>query len=132
MARGSQVTRKTQLAKREAVKKQLSKVFDAVSAGYQAQTGRADDTIDNWDLYNLKRSPKQTFNGSADLYIPLVHNAIEARKTRFLNQIFPVTGRYIEVTTANDEDNPHAEMALLELYVKRAELRTKVMPALGA
>lgn len=129
MARGAKITRKTQLAKREDVKKQLRSTFTAVSAGFAAQVDRADHSLDWWDIYLCKLNTKQFYSGQSRVFVPLVHNAIEARKTRFLNQIFPQAGRYIEVTT-EDGEIPHATMALLELYVKRAKLRTKVLPAL--
>src|SRR5713226_7767878 len=129
MARGGQITRKTQLARRDSVKRELRKVFTAVAKGYQDQADRSDDNLDFWDAYNCKLTSKQFYNGNAKVYVQLIHNAIEARKTRFLNQIFPQAGRYIEVTT-EDGEIPHATMALMELHIKRAELRTKVMPAL--
>src|SRR5262249_20897399 len=52
-----------------------------------------------------------------------------ARKTRFVNQIFPPSQRYVEVTT-EDGTYPYAVMALSEHYIRKARLRTQVMPAL--
>lgn len=130
MARGKRVTRQTQLAGREDIRKQLLKVFRSVEDGFRDQIERADCTLDYWDGYNCILNTKQFYNSDfSSEYIPLVHNAIEARKTRFLNQVFPQAGRYLEVTT-EDGDIPHAEMALLEMYVDQAELRTMVVPPL--
>jgi hypothetical protein len=128
MAR-EKITRNTQLAKREAVKKQLRKVFLAVEDGYGKQIDRADENIDYWDSYICKLGARQSYNGNSQLFVPLIHNAVEARKTRFLNQLFPQTGRYVEVTT-EDGQIPHPVMALMEGYVERAKLKTKVVPAL--
>ncbi len=129
MAKREKITRQTQLAKREDVAKQLEKVFNAVSQGFRRQSERSDESMDWWDVYNCKLTSKQFYSGNSQLFVPLVHNGLEARKTRFLNTLFPQTGRYVEVTS-EDGEIPHATMALLEMYVERAELKTKVVPAL--
>lgn len=129
MAKREKITRQTQLAKREDVAKQLRKVFASISEGFRKQSERSDGSMDYWDIYNCKLTSRQFYNGNSQLYVPLVHNGLEARKTRFLNTLFPQTGRYVEVTS-EDGEIPHATMALLEMYVERAELKTKVAPAL--
>lgn len=123
------ITRKTQLLGNKDIREALLKKFHAIDKGFIDQGERADTTMDYWDLYNCKLGQRQFYAGNSRLFLPLVHNAVEARKTRFVNQMFPETGRYIDVTSEDDEI-PHAEMALLELYVERAQLRTRVMPAL--
>lgn len=125
----SRLTRETQLAGNEEVRKQLLKHFNAIDKGFNDAIDRADEIMDYWDQYNCKLGPKQFYTGNARIYVPLVHNAVEARKTRFVNQIFPETGRYIDVTSENDEDDPYALMALLEQYCDQAKLRTQVVPA---
>lgn len=127
MPNGDRLTRKTQLAKREAVRKQLHRIFNAVEDGYTKQVDRADNSIDYWDIYNCKLSGKQFYAGNSRIFVPLVFGGIEARKTRFLNTLFPATGRYVEVTS-EDGEIPHAVMALLEGYVERAKLATDVVP----
>ncbi len=130
MARTRRITRQDQLGKREPIKKQLLKLYRTIEDGFRDQIERADATIDQWDAYNCTLNTKQSYNSDFNHQcVPLIHNAVEARKTRFLNQVFPQAGRYLEVTT-EDGDIPHAEMALLEMHVDRAELRTKVVPAL--
>lgn len=129
MARSAKITRQTQLAKREGVRKQLLRVFDRVEKGFTDQINRADEALDYWDIYNCILSSRQFYSGNSKLFVPLVHNALEARKTRFLNQLFPQSGRNVDVTS-EDGEIPHATMALLEMYVDRAKLKTTVMPAL--
>jgi hypothetical protein len=129
MAKREKITRQTQLAKREDVAEQLRKVFRTVSDGFRKQSERADESMDWWDIYNCKLTSRQFYSGNSQLFVPLVHNGLEARKTRFINTLFPQTGRYVEVTS-EDGEVPHATMALLEMYVERAELKTKVAPAL--
>ena len=128
MAR-EKITRQTQLAKREGIKKQLRKVFRAVEEGYGKQVDRADDNIACWEAYDEKLGPNQFYDGLTKVCLPLIHNGVEARKTRFLNQLFPQTGRYVEVTT-EDGTIPHPVMALMEGYVERAKLKTQVVAPL--
>ena len=123
------VTRKTQLGKREDVKEQLLKVYEAIVTGFNNQRERADQNIDNWEMYNCRLNSKQFYTGNSQAYVPLIHNAVEARKTRALGRVFPQTGRYVEVTT-EDGTIPQATVALLENYVDDADLHTKVVPAM--
>lgn len=127
MPRG--ITRKTQLARREEVREQLLKVYESIVTGFNNQRERADQNIDNWDMYTCKLNSKQFYTGNSQAYIPLVHNAVEARKTRGLGRVFPQAGRYVEVTT-EDGTIPHASVALLENYVDDAKLHTMVVPAM--
>ena len=122
-------SRDTDISKRAGVNKQLLDVFADVEAGFQDQGDRADAQQDYWDIYNCLLNNRQFYNGNSQIFVPIVHNAVNARKTRFTNQIFPQSGRYVEVT-AEDGTMPYAQMALCEYYVRKAELRTKVMPAL--
>lgn len=125
----SRLTRSTQLAHREEVREQLLKVFEGIERGYREQVDRSDDVLDYWDIYNCRLTSKQFYAGNSRLFVPLVHNAVEARKTRFMGQLFPQAGRSVDVTT-EDGEVPHAEMALLEMYCDKAELRTKLVPAM--
>ena len=121
--------RSSDLSKRAGVKKQLLDVYKDVEQGFTDQWERSNDQLDYWDIYNTKLTAKQFYSGNSKIFVPIVHNAVNARKTRFTNQIFPQSGRYVEVTSS-DGTQPDALTALLEHYVRRAKLRTKVAPAL--
>ena len=121
--------RKQDLSKRAGVRKQLLEIFDDVNEGFRDQWERSNDQLDYWDIYNTKLTAKQFYSGNSKIFVPIVHNAVNARKTRFTNQIFPQSGRYVEVTSS-DGTQPDALTALLEHYVRRCRLRTKVAPAL--
>lgn len=121
--------RKEELGKRKKIVKALTQLYAQIEKGFQDQSERSDSQKDYWDIYNCKLSYKQFYTGTSKIFMPIVYNAINARKTRFTNQIFPVSGRYVEVTT-QDGTLPYAEMALAEHYIRKAKLRTKVMPAL--
>lgn len=125
-----QITRSTELSTKPKIREHLLKLFAEVEKGFTDQKERIDANLDYWDIYNNVLGPKQFYNGTSQIFVPITSGAIKARKTRFTNQIFPQVGRYVEVTTANG-DIPHATMALMEHYVRRARLRTQIVPALS-
>lgn len=103
--------------------------FHKIAEGFRDQAERSDAILDNWDIYNCVLNQNQVYNGNAQLYVPIVRAAVQARKTRFLNQIFPSSGRYIDATSA-DGTVPHNIVALLEDYVRKTKLRTQMIAAL--
>src|SRR3974377_2300324 len=117
------------ISKRAGIRKELLRTFREVEEGYRDQWNRSNEQQDFWDIYNCVLTSKQFYVGNSKIFVPVVHNAINARKTRFTNQIFPQAGRYVEVTST-DGTCPDALASLLEHYVRKAKLRTKVMPAL--
>lgn len=121
--------RNEELSTKKAINKALLDVYKDVEKGFDDQRPRADQQMDDWDIFNCQLGPKQFYNGTAQLFMPIVRNAIEARKTRFTNQIFPTSQRNVEVISS-DDTQPNALVAMLEHYVKKARLRTQVMPAL--
>src|SRR6266566_10095160 len=106
------------ISKRAGVAKQLTELFDEVEAGFQDQSSRSDDQQDYWDVYNCLLTGKQFYDGNSQIFVPIVHNAVNARKTRFTNKIFPTTGRNVEVVS-QDGELPYATMSLLEHYIQR-------------
>lgn len=124
-----QPKRDAELSGQPGIRKALVDVFADVQRGFTDQRDRSDTIMDNWDLYDCKLTDKQFYNGNSQMFMPFVQDAVDARKTRFTNQIFPQSGRYVEVTSI-DGEIPHATMALLESYVRKTKLRTEVMPPL--
>ncbi len=117
------------LSKVKSIRDDLIKLFTEVEEGFTDQWNRSNEQMDYWDIYNCKLTSKQFYQGNSRIFVPIVHNAVNARKTRFTNQIFPQSGRYVECTSS-DGTRPDALTALLEHYVRKAKLRTRVMPAL--
>lgn len=107
----------------------LLELYKDVEKGYEDQWERANEAMDYWDIFNCELGSCQYYSGNSKIFLPIVHDAVNARTTRFVNQIFPQAGRFVEVTTV-DGTVPHAEMSLIEHYVRKAKLRTEVMPAL--
>lgn len=112
-------------------KKLLEKIREVgqdVAKGFENQWERDNDAIDYWDVYDQVIGGKQAYAGNHTVYLPIVHQAIEARVTRFVNQIFPRSGRNVDCITSDEK--PYDIMALLEHYIRKCRLRTQVIPAL--
>lgn len=121
--------RSEELSGKKAVREALLDIFKDIERGFEQQADRSDANMDYWDCYNSVLGEKQFYQGNSKIFVPIIYNAVNARKTRFVNQMFPVSGRYVEVTS-EDGTMPQAEMALLEHHVRQAKLRTQVAPAL--
>lgn len=118
-----------ELCEREEIRTALLELYHDIERGWENQDERANASMDYWDIFNCKLGPKQYYNGTSRIFLPIVHDAVNARATRFTNQVFPQAGRYIEVTS-QDGTLPHGEMSLLEHYIRKSRIRTQVMPAL--
>ena len=104
-------------------------LFEKVEEAFADSRQRHQDIADWWDVYHQKpNGAYQNYSGTAGLYLPFVRNAVNARKTRFANQLFPVSGRHVEMRGMNG-DIPFAEVALLEHYIRVADLK-RMIPAL--
>jgi hypothetical protein len=125
----AKIDRDEELAKKPKVKDHLLKVFRDIEQAFVEQHDRSDKIMDNWDIWNCKLGGRQFYDGNTRIFVPIIRDAVKARKTRFVNQIFPQSGRYVEVITS-DIDLPEAQMSLCEHYIRGAKLRTEVMPAL--
>ena len=122
-------SRDDELSKKPKVREDLLDVYKMIEDGFIDQRDRLDDAIDYWQAYNCELGERQFYNGTSQIFMPYIHDAVEARVTRFTNQIFPQAGRFVDVTT-QDGTIPHATIALLEHYVSAAKLRTEIVPAL--
>ena len=121
-------SRDRELSDDEDIRKQCLKLYPDLEKGFSDQWERANSQMDYWDIFNCQLGPKQFYSGNSKIFLPLVHDAVNARVTRFVNQIFPQSGKHIEVTAS--EDKPTGLMALLEFYIRKCRLRTSVLPPL--
>jgi len=103
---------------------ELAKLFDDIARGFEDQKDRADDNERYWDCYNCIINECQYYHGIAEIAFPIIHDAIEARATRFTNQLFPPGGRAIEQTS---DGRQHAGLlGLLEHYLRESLFETRV------
>lgn len=121
--------RDDELCDEEELRETITELYNGVQEAFDNQAQRSDDNMDYWDLYNCVLNANQFYQGNTKVYVPIVHDAVNARVTRFTNQIFPSNKRYVEVIS-NDNSMPNGLMALMESYIRKAKLRTEVIPAL--
>ena len=86
-------SRRDNLAKKPGNKKKLFEIYKEAQKAFEDQNGRSGEINDYWDIFNCTLGRNQAYSGDNELYIPAVYNAVEARVTRFQNQIFPTSGR---------------------------------------
>lgn len=120
--------RSANLSKESKLKARLPKIYDAAECAFRDQQKRTANINDYWDIYNCVLGSGQAYNGDNTIFIPSVLNAIEARVTRFSNQIFPSSGRHVECISS-DTTSPRAVTSLIEHYIDKARLRLAI-PAL--
>ncbi len=111
------------------VKEELEELYKSVVSGFDDKNEQTQVIERSWDVYNCIFNENQFYEGDSQVYLPIVHDAIEARVTRFSNAIFPQTGRYSEVLS-NDAKVPYETMAVLDHYVEQCQLRDNIAPAL--
>lgn len=121
--------RKKQWKDDEKVKKELGEIHSLVKSGFDDKTDQTAVIERAYDIYNCILNENQMYEGDSKVYLPIVHDAIEARVTRFSNSIFSGNGRYSDVLS-NDGNVPYDTMALLDHYVEECGLRDTVVPAL--
>jgi hypothetical protein len=125
---GEPVGRNEELSTREKIKEELLKTYIGIDKAFEAAADRINDNLDYWDIYNCELGTHQYYTGISRVFVPIVKDAIDARATRFVNQVFPQSGHYVECITDQDEQ-PEARLALLGHYIETAKLRENVLPA---
>lgn len=111
------------------IQKQLGDIYAAVERGYEDKAEQNNIIDECWDIYNCELNENQVYTGSSQVYVPIVRDAITARETRFINMLFPSTGRYVDIV-ADDGHVPHDLIALMDDYVRQAKIRQLVAPGL--
>lgn len=108
------------------IRRHLDKLFSAIVKGFEDQAERSDDLDKWWNIYHCILDDEQFYQGNACVYVPIIRDAVNARTTRFANQLFPATGRYIDCTTS-DGTQPFEIIALANHYISTAKLKTQVV-----
>lgn len=107
------------------IRQHLDDIYTQVQKGFEDQSRRSDELQDYWDCYNCDPNGNRYYNGIADIYVPIIHDGVEACVTRWVNQMFPQAGRYLE-TVASDGSSKNALLALLDHYIREARFKTQV------
>ena len=119
--------RDEELVGEKEIAKEARKLAKKASKAFKDQGERSNDQIDYWRLYNCELGPKQGYSGNAQIFVPIIKEAVDARRTRFVNQMFPRSQRNIECISSDEK--PQDVMALIEHYIRKTKLRTEIMPA---
>lgn len=112
-----------------AIQEQLFSAYSEVSKAFEDKSDQTDMVEDCWDVYNCKMTANQAYSGTSQVFLPLVKDAVNAKATRYINTLFPKSGRYCDVIS-DDGRVPYDLIALLEYYVRTTCLRTNIVPAL--
>lgn len=111
------------------IRKQLADAYEEVEKAFDDKIDQANIIDECWDIANCTLNNNQQYNGKSQVYVPVVSDVMDARKTRFINMLFPKNGRYAEVV-GMDGKVPYDLTALLDYYVKQAKLRRLIAPGL--
>lgn len=99
-----------------AARKWLGKRFRAIAKGFEDQADRSNKLDDWWNTYNCIRDDNGYYSGEAQIYVPTIHDAVNAIVTRYSNQLMPQMGRYVEATPT-DGQQPYEILALVNHYI---------------
>ena len=98
------------------------KLYRKFEEGFQNQQQRSNDISSYWALYNCRLGAEQLYSGRNQLFFPAIREAIQARATRFVNQLFPDSQRHVEGFT-EDGTIPRDEIGMAEYYIRDLNLR---------
>lgn len=123
--------RAADLSKSKKLQEKALKIFSAIRKGFDNMRTRV-ETIDSaWDVYNCvydgaKQSYRSTHSNPATL--PVTRVGVDARVTRYTNQLFPNSSRHVDVVSS-DGTVPYGLLSLLEHYIDKSKLR-ELIPAM--
>lgn len=111
------------------IQKQLAKIYPIIEKAFDDKMNQSNLIDECWDIYNCTLNANQAYNGKTQAYVPIVHDAMVARQTRFINMLFPQNGRYADVVDSEGRV-PFDLIALLDYYVGQAKLRRNIIPGM--
>lgn len=107
----------------KALQDKCAKLYDQIVTGFREEKKDQNDSIEEcWDIYNCELGDNQQYDGDSEIYEPIVHDALEARRKRFTGMCFPNVGNNLEVISEQG-DIPTATLSVLQRYIKDTNLR---------
>ncbi|MES2730019.1 MAG: hypothetical protein V4621_08015 [Pseudomonadota bacterium] len=101
-----------------------AELYTQVVTGFREEKKNQNESIEEcWDIYNCALGDNQQYDGDSQVYEPIVHDALEARRKRFTGMTFPNVGNNLEVISEQG-DVPQATMSVLQRYIKDTNLRS--------
>lgn len=111
-------------ANNKALQEKCSKLYSQILTGFQEEKKDQNDSIEEcWDIYNCELGDNQQYDGDSQIFEPIVHDAVEARRKRFTGMTFPNVGNNLEVISEQG-DMPAQTMSILQRYIKDTNLRS--------
>lgn len=107
------------------IRREMEKLCETVRKGFEDQYDRANAQMDYWNAFNCVLDENQYYDGNAEIYVPIIHDAVNAYCTRVSNQLFPEGKHYVDVVT-DDAADPLAIVALLDKYLAEGETKTNL------
>jgi hypothetical protein len=107
------------------------KLYKLIVKGYDNKEEQGQAIEEYWNIYNCKPDDNQQYTGNSQGYIPAVRDAINARAKRALKQLFPSNHKHVD-GLSSDRHAPYTQLALLEHYIRKTNLRSIVRTDLVA
>lgn len=111
-------------ASNKELQEKCAKLYEQIITGFREEKKDQNDSIEEcWDIYNCELGDSQQYDGDSQIYEPIVHDALEARRKRFTGMTFPNVGNNLEVISEQG-DMPMATLSILQRYIKDTNLRS--------
>lgn len=112
------------LAGNKKLQEKCAKLYIQVVNGFEEEKKDQNQSIEEcWDIFNCELGDNQQYDGDSQIYEPIVHDAVEARRKRFTGMTFPNVGNNLEVISEQG-DMPAATMSILQRHIKDTNLRS--------
>jgi hypothetical protein len=103
-------------------------IYPDIVSAYEEKTDQSKKIDKYWDIFGCKLNSQQQYDGDSQVYVPIVHDCIEAAVKRYTSMLMPTTGKCIDIISESG-DIPYATIAILEHYLRHCRLRT-LLPGL--
>ena len=110
------------LASKKKIRESAQKLYQKVVDAYLGKKDQSRDVDEYWNIYNCSLGQRQTYNGDSQVFVPIVHDGVEARVKRRTSMLFPPVGQMIECISETG-DEPFETIGLLEHYIRKSGLR---------
>lgn len=102
-----------------------TKLYKLVKKAYENQAEQSDRVEEYWNIYNAQPDENLTYTGNTNGYVPVARDCVNARSKRVLKQLFPVSHKHVD-GLASDGKIPLTQLALLEHYIRKTQLKATV------
>lgn len=105
-------------------------LYPTIRVAFENKAEHNENIEANWNIYDCVVDDNQQYTGFTEVFNPIVRDAINSRVRRRAMQLFPANNVHLDCLTTDRV--PFAHMALLEHYIRRAQLKEVVKQDLVA